>query len=510
MTDPFRDQLAARVAGEVRTGIPGEDDHDASHYRLVPRLVLEAGSVDDLCEAVRFCRQEGLHITMRGGGSSLAGQSVGDGLLIDTRRLDHVSVDPEDRTAVVGPGCTLDRLNSAAAEHGLWFGPDVSSSGWATIGGMIGNDSCGSRSSRYGRTSAHIERLDLVSADGSRSSWNRGTIPESSRRIHQKLHENAGLIDEVFTPLPRRVAGYGIDRWLRDPSDPGVLAGSEGTLALVAEATLRLTPRPRAVSMVVVSAASVPEALEQAAGLADQAPDSAELLDASLLSAALEDPRYADVAESLLGDAGAVVLVDFLGDDSAGRAMAAASLSARSRLLSGDERAELVALRRAGLGLLMSSRPGLHAASIIEDLAVPPERTAEFAADLVELISGAGWEAAVYGHADAGCLHVRPWVDMDRDHQNLWDLQSDAVALALGYGGTSTGEHGDGRLRSHLLETVYPKAVIEMFSSIKHAFDPDNVFNPGIIVDPVPPTFGFDHGRAGADRARAVAAGPRT
>lgn len=261
--------------------------------------------------------------------------------------------------------------------------------------------------------------------------------------------------------------------------------------------------------MVVVSAGSVPEALDRVTAVADQAPDSAELLDASLLEAALEDPRYADIASGLLDGSRAAVLMDFLGDDTPRRAKAAARIAGRSHLLAAQDRAEMIALRRAGLGLLMASPSGLHAVSIIEDLAVPPERIAPFASDLIELIHGSGWESAVYGHADAGCLHVRPWVEMDRDHERLWDLQAAAVALALGYGGTSTGEHGDGRLRSHLLETVYPDAVIEMFAAIKQVFDPDGILNPGIIVSPVSPTLGFDRGRAGAERARAVVAGPR-
>lgn len=502
MSDELVRALSPHVAGTVRRGRKGKDDHDASHYRLVPGAVLEVWEGDDLAAAVEICARVKTPITMRGGGTSLAGQAVGSGLIVDTRALASIEIDPERRSARVGPGATLDAVNEAAAPHGLWFGPDVSSSAWATIGGMIGNDSCGARSPKYGRTCHHLEELDLVFADATRSRWRAGAPPAIVRKVAEALEPYRAEIEDSFPPLPRRVAGYGLDRWVAHPEAPGVLAGSEGTLVLVAGATLKLSPRPSQHAGLVFFGDHLGRALETVVALEPTAPDSAELLDGHVIDRA----RVLRTASRIPLGTLAMLIIEYLGEDADARATRARRLVPEMLRPDPAEFAAFAQLRKKGLGLLMGRGGGLHPMSIIEDLAVPPSDLPAFTEAIAGLLRDRGLQAAIYGHASAGCLHIRPWFDLDRPDliEAAVEIQRAAVALACSFGGSSSGEHGDGRVRSHLLPLVYPPRVLEAFLVVKDALDPGRLFNPGIIVDAALPSVGFDRSGAGAARIREV------
>lgn len=507
--------LQAVVSGDVLAGTAGEDDHDASHFRLVPAAVVRAAHRDDLAATVSVARDVGATITMRGGGTSLAGQAVGSGIVLDTRALAGIAIDAEAQSAVVGPGCTLDALNAAAALHGLWFGPDVSSSAWATIGGMIGNNACGARSLRYGKTSDHLRALQLIDAEGQSFRWERGTVPGALRSVLPTLEVAREQIERAYLPLPRRVAGYALDRLLSAPDDPGGFAGSEGTLAILERATVKLERRPSSVLAIACIATSRDSALELVVELRACNPDSAEVIDDEILRMARSSDDLSSAASWVPPDAGAVVFCEFFGEDAVSRCAEAS----RMALVSGASvvpleeslRAKAWSLRRAGLPLLTRLEGARRPVSLIEDLAVPPDAVPAFVVAIDELLRDANTEAVFYAHAAAGCLHIRPRFDLSDPEERAVALavQRDAVQLAVSFGGTSTGEHGDGRARSHLLGEVYPPEILALFEVVKNAFDPHRRLNPGIIAFPDEVTVGFTSDRAGEERAKAVLAGAR-
>jgi FAD/FMN-containing dehydrogenase/Fe-S oxidoreductase len=465
--------LGRSARGELRGDRASRElyAHDASIYRRLPVATLRAADADDLDAAVAACRETGVPLTVRGAGTSLGGQAVGTGLVVDTTALDGIAVDPDARTARVGPGAVLDDLNRAAAEHGLLFGPDVASGSRATLGGMIANNSAGARSIAYGLTADHVLSLDVTLADGTRATLRRGAPAPPPLEAARPLAEG-------FRPpgLLRRVSGYALDALAGDQPDwPRLLCGSEGTLAVIRGAELRLVPRPPARGLALMSFDSVDAALEATLRALEAGPSAVELMGAAALDA----------------DAEAQLLVEHSGAPEEVEAALRALPGARV-VLDGPGQAAVWAVRRAGIGRYLGEpAPGPgdpKPLAFIEDPAVPPERLPELARGIRRILDREGTTAVWYGHASVGCLHIRPRMDLRLPGAtaSLRRIAEETADLVVGLGGSLSGEHGDGRARSELLPRMYPPQTIAAFGRLKALLDPGRILNPGVLTDPDP------------------------
>ncbi|MSO43801.1 MAG: FAD-binding oxidoreductase [Thermoleophilia bacterium] len=477
--------LAREARGEVRGDTATRELYavDASLYRRCPTAVLRAGHVDDLALAVDTCARHRVPLTMRGGGTSLAGQALGTGLVVDTSALRGIEVDPGSRTARVQPGVVLDDLNRAAAVHGLTFGPDVATSSRATLGGMIGNNSSGARSVVYGTTADHLVELDVVLANGTAALLRRGgpvPAPLTAAR--------AFATADGFPSLMRRVSGYALDAIAGpDPDWPRLICGSEGTLAVLRSATVRLVAPPKERALVLISFPDMDTALQAVPGLLQGRPSAIELMDGSLL-----DPANRAAPEAALlrivGRAPAMLMVEYSGEP--GEATARAQAHSGATVLT-DPRDQAAAwtIRRTGIARALRVTDDEKPIPFIEDPAVPPENLAAFAREVRHLLTDAGMGDAIwYGHASVGCLHIRPTVDLRAPGAvaTMRQVAEGVADIVHAHGGSLSGEHGDGRLRGELLPRMYSPDMIDRFQAVKYALDPLGILNPGIIIHPEP------------------------
>ena len=517
--------LADRVRGAVRADVldRGLFATDASPYEVVPIAVVSPRDADDVAAAVAWCGAEGIPVLPRGAGTSLAGQTVGAAVVLDCSTHLHriVEIDAGARTARVQPGVVLDDLRRAAAGHDLAVGPDVSTATHATIGGMIGNSSAGAMSLVHGMTDEHVLAIEGVLSDGSRHRFAavhpgghdaNGSVGtgDADPRLAGIACDLASLVRSLapeirarFPRVPRNVAGYRLDDVLdRLESGDGAvdlarfLAGTEGTLAVTVEATMRLVPRPRAKALLVVGFTGVAEACARVADLVATGPVAVELMDAFIVEAAAAQPVFAaDVASLPTIDGrrpGAVLMVEYHGDarsevlDRARDAIGRAGLAADAARIVVDpaEQARVWSIRTTGLGLISkpdgtrSPMPGL------EDCGVPLDRLAEFQRAFEALIASHGWRGVFYAHASVGLLHVRPRIDLgaSADRESFRRLREETLDLVLAHDGSISGEHGDGRIRADLVRRMYGPTITEAFAQVKALFDPLGILNPGIKV----------------------------
>ena len=479
--------LRGSVAGEVRDDPASRDLYasDASIYRRRPLATLRAAEVDDLDAAMAACRAHGVPLTMRGAGTSLAGQAVGPGLVVDCSALATIAIDPDARVARVGPGVVLDDLNAAAAAHGLMFGADVATASRATLGGMIANNSAGARSVVDGLTADHVRALDVTLADGTRATLRRGSAAPRA------LEDARPLAAAARPPaLVRRVSGYALDALGGDAPDwPRLLCGSEGTLALTRSAELGLIERPAARGLALVPFASVDAALEAVVGLLVAGPSAIELMDRALLDPANRPPAVRTLM-GFAGDAEALLVVEHSGPADEVRSRLEAIPGARV-VRDPAGQAAVWAVRRSGIArALRTDGPGAggdpRPLPFIEDPAVPPARLAGFAREVRGVLAREGVPAIWYGHASVGCLHIRPMIDLRLPGavpmvRRIAEEVADLVARS---GGSLSGEHGDGRLRSELLPRMYPPETIAAFARLKELADPQRLLNPGVLTHP--------------------------
>lgn len=466
-------ELRRTALGEVRADRASRELYaaDASLYRRLPAATLRARDEGDLDAAIEACRAHGVPLTMRGGGTSLAGQAVGRGLVVDCSAVDDLEIDPGARAARVGPGVVLDRLDAAAAAHGLAFGPDVASGSRATLGGMVANNSAGARSIVHGLTADHVLALGVTLADGTRATLRRG------HRAPAALEGASPLAAAARPPaLLRRVSGYALEALADDEPDwPRVLCGSEGTLAVTRWAEVRLVERPAARGLAVLSLPSVDAALEATLAALEDGPSAVELMGAAALDAS----------------APAELIVEHQGEPGEVAARLRAIPGARV-LLGADEQARVWAVRRAGIGRALRqpvAAPGdPRPLAFIEDPAVPPERLPELARGVRAILGREGLDAAWYGHASVGCLHIRPRIDLRLPGAvaSLRRIAEATADLVVGLGGSLSGEHGDGRVRGELLPRMFPPATIDAFAELKRRLDPAGLLNPGVVVGPEP------------------------
>ncbi len=469
---------------------------DASIYSVEPRAVAFPRSGDEVAGVLRAAAASGLPVIPRGAGTGLAGGALGDGLVVDVAHHNRVisDLDPERRTVRVGAGVVLERLNSTLAAHGLWFGPDVATASRATLGGMIANNSSGAHAPVYGTTSDHVEALEIVLADGRVATVGRdlgalGDLRAASERVLRGCE--AAVAERLPPVLVKRWPGYGLDRFLREPGDlTRLVAGSEGTLAVITSAVLRVVPRPRRRSLVVYVFDSVAEAMQATVEVLDLSPAAVEHLDRVVFDRTRGQAEFA-AARELLGldddTCESLLLVELFDDDGSGaETLGRRPLGRRSVACRDVREQELVwAMRRAGLSLA-TSRPGPEKpATCIEDVCVRPEQLPEYVAGLREIFDGSGLEASFYGHAASGLLHVRPVLDLHTADgvatlRRVADQVSDLVRR---FGGSLASEHGVGLARTEYLAEHLGPELIGATRRIKELFDPGGVLNPGKIVD---------------------------
>ncbi|TCO53583.1 FAD-binding and (Fe-S)-binding domain-containing protein [Actinocrispum wychmicini] len=459
-----------------------EYSSDASLYRVPPLAVAFPRSVDEAVAALEVCRTYGVPVTSRGGGTSIAGNAVGTGLVVDfSRHLGAVtSIDPAGRTAVVEPGVVLDTLQRAANRHGLRFGPDPSSHSRCTLGGMIGNNACGSRALGYGRTADNVVAMDIVTGAGRRMSTS-DPLPA----LNEVVNAHLGVIRTELGRFSRQVSGYSLEHLLPENgfNMARMLVGTEGTCAMVLGATVNLVVAPAKTTLIVLGYPDMATSADAVPALLPHRPIAVEGLDA----------RIVDVVRSRRGtvpdlpDGRGWLFVEVTDADPARVIADSAALDSMVVTDPGHASA-LWRIREEGAGLSSQSVQGHRAYSGWEDAAVPPERLGEYLRDFERLMSDNNLASMPYGHFGDGCVHAR--IDFpfhERQGKRVFRrFLTDAAKLVASYGGSMSGEHGDGRARGELLPLMYSTRAIAAFAAVKAVFDPGEVLNPGVAVRPRP------------------------
>lgn len=469
---------------------------DASHYQIEPLAVAFPRDTKQAAAIIQAAAQAGVSVIPRGAGTGLVGGAVGDGLVVDFARYNRLitDFDPEQRTVRVGAGVVLDQLNHFLRPEGLAFGPDVATSSRATLGGMIANNSSGAHTPLYGTTADHLVELQIVIADGQVLKVGPGhnALPRQRELLEDMAMLNALQIEERFPAgLAKRWPGYALDRIVREPANLiHVLAGSEGTLAAITSAVIKLVPTPDEIGMGLIFFDAIPEAMQAALELRDLHPGAVEFLDRILLDQTRGQREFQAARDLLDLDArpvAGVLVVEFYGDVVDRLAMMEAKpIGTRKRFLETlAEIHQVWALRKAGLSLLTSCRGNAKPVTCIEDTAVRPQDLPAYYTELAALIHDRGLSASFYGHAASGLLHVRPVLDLRAaaDLKKFRAITQEVAALIKQFKGSFAAEHGVGLGRTEFLKNQVGDDLYLLMRQIKRSFDPHNLFNPGKLVD---------------------------
>jgi FAD/FMN-containing dehydrogenase/Fe-S oxidoreductase len=535
MTVTANGRIGSDLERELRRVVEGEvrfDDMtrqlyatDASMYQAEPIGVVLPRSAADVHAVLELANRYNVPVLPRGGGTSLAGQTVNHAVVLDFSRFMNrvLEVNREELWCRVQPGLVQDELNAHVRPLGLLFGPDTSTSNRATIGGMAGNNSAGSHSIAYGMTLDHVLELTCLLADGSEAvlrdltpaeleakSRGDGLEGQVYREVRRLVGQHADEIRARYPTIMRRVSGYNLDALVKaQPFGLHRLAvGSEGTLVVVVEMKMRLVPRPKVTALDVVHYADLMAALESSADILTTGPYAVELTDKMILDLARDNIEQRQRMGFLQGDPQAIMIVEYAGDTEAevrAKVEALEALRARKRIgyaahLAFDPAAQqsIWKLRKAGLGLLMSVKGDRKPIAFVEDTAVDPARLPAFIARFREVLGRHGAGAGYYGHCSVGCLHIRPLINL-KDAGEIGKMRAIAeeiTALVMEFRGALSGEHGDGRARSPFNETLYGPRLYDAFRQVKRAFDPKGLLNPGNIVDAPPMTEPLRYGPA--------------
>jgi len=503
---------------------------DASAYEVEPVGVAFPTSTAEVSTIVEFCADAGVAVLPRGGGTSLAGQSVNEAVVLDfTRHMDGIeSVDPGDRSARVEAGCYLGDLNERLADHDLKFAPDPAWGDKSAIGGAIGNNSTGSHSLKYGKTDAYVESVEAVLADGTITELGEvevetvreradtstdGILPRVYAEIVRILDEERDEVRERYPEMKRNVSGYNLDELVAAAETGTVnlarlLAGSEGTLALVTAASVTLEPVPETKSIALLIYEDLLDAMEDVAPILEHDPAAVEVMDDVLLDLARGTEEFGDVVDLLPETADSVLLVEFYAADDdharrqvedliADRRRGAAPSDREGAVVTGadrwavdamkaydaETRATFWKMRKSGLPILLGRTTDEKHVSFVEDTAVPPERLPAYVADVQAVLDDHDTFASFYAHAGPGVLHIRPLINTKTvDGREAFESIATRITdLVVEYGGSVSGEHGDGRARTQWNRRLYGDRLWQTFRDLKTAFDPDWVLNPGNV-----------------------------
>ncbi|MBA2519533.1 MAG: FAD-binding protein [Chloroflexia bacterium] len=510
-------ELAARISGEVRFDRVSRMLYatDASNYQIEPVGVVIPKTTDDVLATIELASSHGVPLLPRGGGSSLAGQTVGAALVIDfSKHLSRVlAIDADARTVTVEPGLNLDALNKLLKPSRLMFGPDPSSSNRATTGGVVGNNSTGAHSILYGMTSDNVQAARIALYDGGTIELGRATPDEMAARaqtddatgrlFHKLLsfrQRYADLIERDFPPHWRRATGYSLDQFLKPDAELNparLIVASEGTLATTLQITFNLVPLPKMTGLVLLQFDELVAAMAATPAILETEPSAIELMDRMLINLTRSQPGYASKISFIEGNPAGILAVEYYGAAEKELEQKASRLEAMirqrgirlsaapQRVLDPGRQADIWAVRKAGLGLLMSIKGDHKPIPVIEDVSVPVPHLAEFVRAVEELVAAHGTTAAYYAHASAGCLHIRPLVNL-KTIEGVTAMREMALAaaeLAHRFGGHMSGEHGDGLQRSELNPTIFGPELYEAMREFKAIWDPRGLMNPGKKVD---------------------------
>ena len=524
MTDPgltgLVEDLRKNVRGEVRSDAMSRQLYstDASMYSIEPVAVVIPRSADDVVAVIETAGGHRVPVLPRGAGTSLAGQTVGRAVVIDfsMHMRNVLEINAEEGWARVQPGVVLDELNEQLKPHGLQFAPDPSTSNRASVGGAVGNNSCGAHSIVWGKTVDNVLELSVVLSNGDTARFgptSAESIAAKARRddlegaIYRRLADlgetTRGEVESRYPKIMRRVSGYNLDELaggVNGFDTARFVVGSEGTLAAITEAKLRLVPIPTATALAIVHFNGLQESMEATVAALELEPSAVELVGSMILRYARSNLQYARIMDFVDGDPEALLAIELTGENAAEveskldrleRRMRSAGLGyAFRRVVSPQDQAKVWAVRKAGLGLMMNVPGAAKPLPFVEDTAVAPEALPDYVRRFDGIVRDHGTTAGYYGHASVGCLHIRPLVDLKLQDgvDRMVSIATQVSDLVLEFGGAMSGEHGDGLARSMWNEKMFGPAIYDAFRQVKQVFDPKGIMNPGKIVDPPPMT----------------------
>ena len=509
------EDLTRGVRGEVRSDRYNRLLYatDASLYQMEPVCVVFPTSTEDVQHALQVAARARIPVMPRGGGTGLSGQTVNHAIVLDFSRAmaNVLEFSVEERWVRAQPGLVLTELNKQAARHGLLYGIDPSTQNRATIGGGVGNNSCGAHSIVYGKTIDNVLSVDAVLADSTRVSFSQLDGPQLDAKldlgglegeIYRELRrigvEQAEEIERRFPKIMRRVSGYNLDDFVHDsgPMDVSrMLLGSEGTLAVVTEAKLRLHELPKFKGLAAVHFRTLVEAAEGTIAALEHPVASIELIDSVIVERCRASLGFHHLADFVEGEPGGILLIEMAGDTEAEVAGKLDALKAdldkrhlgyyTFTTTDAAAQRDIWRMREAGQGLITSVRGPLKAATFVEDAAVAPEKLPEYIKRFQEIVSSNNTEASYYGHASVGCLHIRPMVNPKTSEglDRMEKIAREVADLVLEFGGSLSGEHGDGIVRGVFTQHMFGPSLTNAFREVKQTFDPDNLLNPGKIID---------------------------
>src|SRR5215470_13772073 len=514
MNDDLHQALKKRVAGEVRFDRPSRllYSTDASIYEIEPIGVVLPRTHEDVFATMEIARDFKVPVLSRGAGTSLAGQTVCDAVVIDmSKYLNKVlDVNREERWALVEPGVVQEQFNLHLRPMGFLFGPDTATANRATLGGMMGNNSAGSHSILYGKTIDHVLEMDVVLASVEGRTLHEISCEDAvargglEGRIVEIVRANRDEIDRRFPKIMRRVSGYNLDEFVRNGKFNLVklVVGSEGTLAAVHQAKVRIEPSPPATALCVVHFADIVESIRASDIILPFNPAAIELIDDLIINLGRNSLEISRLMGFIEGNPAAVLLVEFYGENEAELrskldAMEAALKRDKAgyayvRAFDPAQQQSIWKVRKAGLGLLLGMKGERKPIAFVEDCAVDPAKLPEFFVRFRDVIHKYDTSAGYYGHASVGCLHIRPLINT-KDARDI-QVMNEITDLVMEFGGGMSGEHGDGLARSHLNEKLFGPQLYKAFQNAKAAFDPENRMNPGKIVNAPPMTENLRYG----------------
>lgn len=513
------EDLRKTVSGEVRFDQTSRllYSTDASIYQIIPIGVVIPKSVEDVLSVIKTANKYNVPVLPRGGGTSLAGQTVGKAIVVDFSKYLRkiVEINDEEQWVRVQPGIVLDELNRQLASYNLFFTPDPSTSNRGNVGGAIGNNSCGSHSIIWGKTSDNVRELSVILSDGTQTKFGflqpheltaKAELDGLEGNIYRELiaigQEERDHIQARFPKIMRRVGGYNLDILGHnnglDMASFGV--GSEGTLFTLTEAKLKLVRRPKTRGLAVVHFSNLIESMEATIVALELNPSAVEHIGSMILSNARDNLEYSRLMDFVQGAPSDVLAVEFVGETQADVSSQLDALEARmrrarlgyatTRLFKPSDQARVWAVRKAGLGLLMNVKGDAKPIPFVEDTAVSPKVLPDFVKRFDEIIRAHNTEAGYYGHASVGCLHIRPLINLKNNEgvERMVDIMEDVSSLILEFGGAFSGEHGDGLVRGPWNEKMFGSRLYNVFRRVKNTFDPSGIMNPGKIVDSPPMT----------------------
>ena len=510
----FFDELRKSIKGEVLT-----DDYslgmystDASFYQITPLAIVLPCDESDVKQAIGFALAHKMKILPRGGGTSLAGQTVGEALIIDFSKYMNkiLEINVQERWVKVQPGLVRDELNEEVAKYNLQFAPDPATSSRANVGGMVGNNSSGTKSILYGKTVDHILEARILLTDGTELQLKELSQEEFGQKAKQENREgeiyrsvlktiqsNDAEIKQRFPKVMRRVGGYNLDEFVYTDrwNLAKLITGSEGTLAVTLELKLNLEPLPKFKSVAVVHFADLLEAIRAVQPMLPYKPSAIEIIDRTVLRLSQENLTTRQFCHFIDQDPAAILIVEFYGDTLESVTQRPQKMIEELKQLgtgysypffpAGKEYDDVWNLRKKGLGLMMGIKGEKKALSFIEDSAIPTDVLPEYIDQVLKICAKHNTEVSMYAHASVGVIHVQPLLDLrdQQDIENLKNITNETFDLVVKYGGSWSGEHGDGLVRSAFNERFFGPRIYQAFKEIKKLFDPENLMNPGKIVD---------------------------